>query len=198
MINLETSEKLVGDFITVKIKPKMLFLDDRTKRIMSAMEQYKDRYDVTIVTNVKECLRYLCKQEWDILSLDHDLNGDDFQDPDDSNSGMEVARYIMKTGWPSKFHKSEVWVHSSNLFAAELMLSVFQSMDFRTYYHKFEYDDEKCFCDSKPAPKVESVAGLWVEYGRTMCISCRTFTEVNAEGQCHECYEREMKQCASS
>ena len=143
MINLETSERLVGDFITVKIKPKMLFLDDRTKRIMSAMEQYKDRYDVTIVTNVKECLRHLCRQEWNILSLDHDLNGDDFQDPDDSNSGMEVARYIMKTGWPSKFHKPEVWVHSSNLFAAELMLSVFQSMDFRTYYHKFEYDEQR-------------------------------------------------------
>jgi len=143
MTNLETSERLVGDFTVVAIKPTMLFLDDRTKRIMSALAQYKDKYDVTIVTNVKECLRHLCRQEWNILSLDHDLNGDDFQDPDDRNSGMEVARYIMKTAWPSKFHKPEVWVHSSNLFAAELMLSVFQSMDFRTYYHKFEYDEQR-------------------------------------------------------
>jgi hypothetical protein len=142
MTNLEVSEKLTGDF-SIKGKLRMLFLDDRTKRIMSAIEQYKDKYDVTIVTNAKECLRYLCKQEWDILSLDHDLNGDDFQDPDDKNSGMEVARYIMKTGWPERFHKPQVWVHSSNLFAAELMLSVFQSMNFSAYYRKFEYDEQR-------------------------------------------------------
>jgi hypothetical protein len=49
----------------------------------------------------------------------------------------------MKTGWPSKFRKPEVWVHSSNLFAAELMLSVFQSMNFSAYYHKFEYDEQR-------------------------------------------------------
>jgi hypothetical protein len=198
MTNLEVSEKMVGDFHTIMIKPRMLFLDDRTKRIMSALEQYKDKYDVTIVTNVKECLRHLCKQGWDILSLDHDLNGDDFQDPDDRNSGMEIARYIMKTGWPSRFNKPEVWVHSSNLFAAELMLSVFLSMGFNPFYHKFEYDAEKCFCDNKPAPNQEPVTDNWDSCGtRSMCISCRTYTTVNAYDQCHDCYKRELKQCAS-
>jgi hypothetical protein len=198
---LEVSEKLVGDFIPLKIKPKMLFLDDRTKRIMSAIAQYSDRYDVTIVTNTKECLRHLCREEWNILSLDHDLNGDDFQDPDERSSGMEVARYIMKTGWPSKFRKPEVWVHSSNLFAAELMLSVFQSMNFRAYYHKFEYDNEKCFCDNKPAPKIDiySSPACWITQGYGRCVSCHKEDQVlDKNTQCHACWEREVKQCASS
>lgn len=194
-----TEDKLSGDFNVILIKPKMLFLDDRTKRIMSAMKQYADRYDVTIVTNTKECLRHLCREEWDILSIDHDLNGDDFQDPDDNSSGMEVARYILKTAWPSKLHKPEVWVHSSNLFAAELMLSVFQSMNFKTYYHKFEYDNEKCFCDNKPAPKLEPVVvASWVTQGYGKCISCKKNDQViDGNSTCHECWEREYKQCAS-
>jgi hypothetical protein len=197
MTNLEVSEKLTGDFITVQIKPKMLFLDDRTKRIMSALAQYKDKYDVTIVTNAKECLRYLCKQEWDILSLDHDLNGDDFQDPDESTSGMEVVRYISMTQWLKQYKTPEIWIHSSNLFAANMMIEELAGSGIKAFYHKFEYDGEKCFCDSKPAPKSEPIDDLWKLHGRSLCISCRTFTGVNDNDQCHDCYKREMKQCAS-
>ena len=65
-----------------ELLPSMLFLDDSTKRIESARRQYAGKYILTVVTTAKECLRYLCRQQWDILSLDHDLGGIDFQDPD--------------------------------------------------------------------------------------------------------------------
>ena len=143
MTSTEVSDKLVGDFTTVSIKPKMLFLDDRTKRIMSALAQYKDKYDVTIVTNAKECLRYLCKQEWDILSLDHDLNGDDFQDPDESTSGMEVVRYISMTQWLKQYKTPEIWIHSSNLFAANMMIEELAGSGIKAFYRKFEYDEQR-------------------------------------------------------
>jgi hypothetical protein len=120
-------------------KPKMLFLDDNTKRIDSARRQYADKYDLTVVTNAKECLRYLCRQQWDILSLDHDLGGDDFQDPDEK-SGMEVVRYML--GWMKQYSKPEVWVHSSNLFAANSMIDSLRGADFRAQYKRFEYDAE--------------------------------------------------------
>jgi len=191
MTNTEESDKLTGDFIVKKIK--MLFMDDRTKRIMAALNKYQDKYDVTIVTNVKECLRYLCQQQWDILSLDHDLNGDDFQDPDDINSGMEVIRYLTKTAWTDRYKKPEVWVHSSNLFAAELMLVMFQNLNFKAYYRKFEYDEDR----TKPAAKHEPVEDAWAGYTIRKCLSCGNSRSTDINGQCHECYKREMVQCAS-
>ena len=195
MINLETSEKLVGDFITVKIKPKMLFLDDRTKRIMSAIQKYSDRYDLTIVCNAKECLRYLCRQEWDILSLDHDLNGDDFQDMDDRDSGMEVVRSMR--GWTRMFNKPEVWVHSSNLFAAEAMLSMLNEYGFHAYYHKFEYDNDSHFCDNKVVSPVDTIAiPSWVSQGYGRCASCKKTDQIlDKNAQCYPCWDRELKQC---
>jgi len=67
-------------------KKRLLFVDDRTKRIHYALNNYPD-YEVTIATCVPEALRQLVSQEWDVVSLDHDLNGHDFQDPDTPTGG---------------------------------------------------------------------------------------------------------------
>ena len=99
---------------------RVLFLDDSMKRINGSIEKYKND-DLTIVTNAPDCLRELSFQDWDIVSLDHDLEGRDFADPDKKNTGMEVIRYISKMGWPSKRKKPIFIIHSSNFFAANLM-----------------------------------------------------------------------------
>ena len=119
--------------------PKMLFLDDRTKRIETAMRLYAGKYDLTIVTNVKECLRYLCNQAWDIVSLDHDLDGDDFQNPDDTASGMEVVRYIVKCDWNVKYARPFVWVHTCNLFAANLMIHSLHAAGISAIHRPFNW-----------------------------------------------------------
>ena len=195
--------KGLTDFVDIesnkeKQLPRMLFLDDRTKRIEAAHKKYTHLYDVTYVHNVKECLRYLCRKEFDIISLDHDLNGDDFQDPDEVSSGMEVVRYIVKCGGfpPSQIVKPEVWIHSSNLLAANLMISELLKAGIPAYFRKFEYDDEIKFGDATPSHKPAVVEDKWEAHHSNKCKSCEKLVNLDYSGQCHDCYKREMKQCA--
>lgn len=102
-------------------KLKMLFVDDRSKRIHAALRKYGDKYEVTIAPNVPEALRLLSGQEWDVVSLDFDLDGNDFGDPESKTCGMEIVRYLEKTPWPKKKRLPEFILHSSNSFGAELM-----------------------------------------------------------------------------
>jgi len=175
--------------------PRMLFLDDRTKRIEAARKKYTHLYDVTYVHNVKECLRYLCRQEFDIVSLDHDLDGNDFQNPDDVTSGMEVVRYIEKCG-AQTVDGTEFWVHSSNLFAANLMITRLMDMGLKAYYKRFQYGDEITFSNAKISREPVVVEDKWSYYHHGYCLSCKKIDNLDAHFQCHDCYKREMKQCA--
>lgn len=123
------------------MKAKMLFVDDRTKRIHHALENFPE-YDVTIATCVPEALRQMSSQDWDVVSLDHDLNGYDFQDSDTPTCGMEIVRYIGKTGWPVQRKKPQMWVHSSNLFAAHLMVVSLTELGFDTWHKPIIYKVE--------------------------------------------------------
>jgi len=192
--NLDEKMKEFYELQAIQNKHRMLFLDDRTKRIEAARKKYAQQYDVTFVHNTKECLRYLCRQQWDILSLDHDLDGNDFQSPEDTSSGMEVVRY-MKV-WMDQYSKPEVWVHSSNLFAARVMLSVLNEYGFHAYYRKFEYGDEIKFGDATPSHKPEPIKKDWHSVSKNVCVSCALVLWVDKNGQCDECYERELIQCA--
>ena len=122
-------------------RPRLLFLDDSTRRIHSALRQYSEKYELTIVANVVETLRQLSSNGWDIVSLDHDLNGYDFQDPDLPTCGMEVVRYLEKTGWPEIKPKPEFWVHSSNIFAANMMVLRLKKIGLDAYWRRFVYDE---------------------------------------------------------
>lgn len=106
----------------IQTKPKLLFMDDNSKRIHAALRQYGGTFDVTIATNVKECLRLLARQDWRIVSLDHDLGGCDYTDPDGRECGMEIVRYLEKCGWPGGKPRPEFIIHSSNTFAGNLMV----------------------------------------------------------------------------
>lgn len=125
----------------MEIKGKVLFVDDRSKRIHSALRQYSFS-KVTIAPSAREALRLISSQDWDVISLDHDLNGSDFQDPDDPTSGMEIIRYIKKTGWPIDRKKPVFIVHTSNLFASRMMGERLSALGFVVYKVPFEYDDE--------------------------------------------------------
>lgn len=133
-------------------KPKMLFVDDRTKRIHHALSEFQE-YDVTIATCVPEALRQMVSQEWDVVSLDHDLNGHDFEDPDTPTCGMEIVRYIGKTGWTPLRKKPIFWIHSSNLFAAHLMLVSLKKIGLEAYYRPIIYKVENMQYDEKGLPK---------------------------------------------
>lgn len=134
------------------MKSKLLFVDDRTKRIHWALTNLNN-YDVTIATCVPEALRQMCQQEWGIVSLDHDLNGHDFQDPDTPTCGMEIVRYISKTGWMPERKKPVFWVHSSNLFAAHLMITSLSKIGLIAFYKPIDYKTNNMQYDEKGIPQ---------------------------------------------
>lgn len=129
----------------------MLFVDDRSKRIYYALNNFPE-YDVTIAPNVKEALRQMSAIDFDIVSLDHDLTGIDFEDPDSPTCGMEIVRYIGKTGWPHQRKRPEFWVHSSNLFAAHLMYISLKDQGFDTWYKPVYYKKENMQYDEQGNP----------------------------------------------
>ena len=169
--------------------PRMLFLDDSTKRIESAREQYSNLYDVTYVHTTKECLRYLCRETYDILSLDHDLGGIDFQDPNDVTSGMEVVRYLEECDAGETIDETEVWVHSSNLFAANAMIKRLNDLGMKAYYKRFQYGDKKESANRPLLPTEDK----WVSnHHKAYCPSCGNLTILDTDYKCHDCYLREL------
>jgi hypothetical protein len=118
-------------------KKKMLFVDDRTKRIQYALSL--NVFDVTVAFNVPESLRFLSSEDFDIVSLDHDLMGHDFDDPDTPTCGMEIVRYIEKCGWPPQRKRPHFQIHSKNLFAAHLMVTRLREMGFSVSQTVIDY-----------------------------------------------------------
>lgn len=133
----------------------ILFVDDRTKRIEYAIETFAPPlWNLKIATCVPEALRQLCSREFVVVSLDHDLNGHDFQDPDTPTCGMEIVRYIEKCGgWVIPFEKPDFWIHSSNLFAANLMIVRLKKMGLQAEFHPVKYKVENMTYDEKGNPK---------------------------------------------
>lgn len=132
-------------------KPKLLFVDDRTKRIHHALNNFPE-YDVTIACNVPEALRQMVKEDWDVISLDHDLTGLDFEQPDTPTCGMAIVRYIVQCGgWP-KDKVPEFWIHSSNLFAVHLMSIELLKVDIYATYKPIVYKVEHMIYDEKGIP----------------------------------------------
>lgn len=133
---------------------RLLFVDDRSKRIHAALKQYS-QHEVVIAPNFFEAMRLLSSQDWDYVSLDHDLNGCDFEDPDSPTSGMEIVRYLEKTGWPEGKHKPFFWVHSKNLFAAHLMVTRLRALGIEALYQPFEYEQKQHMqYDAEGLPKL--------------------------------------------
>lgn len=152
---------------SVKARPKMLFVDDRSKRLHYALDVHGKEFDVTLAPCVPEALRLLSAEEWSVVSLDHDLMGHDFEDPDTPTCGMEIVRYLKKCGgWPSygrysisgketsfPFRSPPIfWIHSSNLFAAHLMIVALDSMDITAYYKPIKYPVENMKYDKDGNP----------------------------------------------
>lgn len=125
------------------MKPKLLFVDDRSRRIRAALVQYGADFDVTIAPSVNEALRALSNEEFAFVSLDHDLNGEGFQDPESTQAAGEILRYIEKTGWPDGKEKPHFWIHSYNAFAAQRMLAQLHNMGFVAELKALKYPKYK-------------------------------------------------------
>jgi CheY-like chemotaxis protein len=70
----------------------ILILDDNPHRITFFRNGLKT-HKLTICTHARAAIKALKKGSFDVIFLDHDLEHGP-ADPDDENSGSEVARYI--------------------------------------------------------------------------------------------------------
>lgn len=96
---------------------QVLILDDDPHG--TRIPAYRDRFDelaceinVVHVETVEECKERLSNQVFDLVLLDHDLNGEIFVDPSRKDCGTEIARW-----WNSKENLNKdqpVIVHSKN------------------------------------------------------------------------------------
>jgi len=122
-------------------KLKILFLDDRSKRIHAALKKYAD-HDLTIVTTVKECIEKISNEEWDVISLDHDLNYEAFVNSNRPDCGMEVVRFMTENSkfLLKKFMQANIIVHTSNRAAAAVMINTLEKYSYRAFYERFEYE----------------------------------------------------------
>lgn len=176
---------------------KMLFVDDRTKRIHYALNNFPE-YDVTIATCVPEALRALSSQYWDVVSLDHDLNGHDFQSPLTETCGMEIVRYIAKCGWPDEWRKRPTFhIHSSNLFAAHLMITALKMAGHEAWYKPIIYPVENMEYDEKGIPvsqkdkesKFNITEFFSPQPEDKKCWRCGEFRGVNLDNICLSCWD---------
>lgn len=120
-------------------KLRILFLDDRSKRIHAAQEKYTG-HDLTIVTTAKECIEKISNETWDQIRLDHDLNYESFVDSDRPDCGMEVVRFIEKYINYLQFEGTTFWVHTSNRAAGLMMADKLEILGLDAYYKRFEYE----------------------------------------------------------
>lgn len=104
---------------------KILVLDDREVR----HEYFKDYYryrDIDHVYSATECIFFLenYSHEYDIVTLDHDLNGGAYESSDQQNSGYTVAKWLSE----NKDKQPEtILIHSMNEHGAKKMMELLPS-----------------------------------------------------------------------
>lgn len=118
----------------------ILFLDDNPDRTKRFMREFNPTtHAITCVETAAECINQLKQarlkgEHWDAVYLDHDLDGKAFVDSSDTNTGMEVVRWIVE-------HKpiiKQVLVHSHNEPAGKEMVLKLRDAGYRnTHYTPF-------------------------------------------------------------
>ena len=118
---------------------KFLVLEDDPNRIAEFKNRFKD---LNMLGNVKveaeftemadECISLLKTNTYDVIFLDHDLGGETYVDPDNKNTGSEVARFINSSD--IDFGNLIVIIHSMNTPAANSMKILIEEKISNTFY----------------------------------------------------------------
>jgi hypothetical protein len=113
----------------------ILFLDDspiRTKEFKS------NNPSAICVETAKDAIKELDSNiEWSYVYLDHDLGGEKFVDSQNTNTGMEVVRWIVA----NKPNIDLIIIHSLNPVAANNMLTDLKRAAYPTMVRPFAWKD---------------------------------------------------------
>lgn len=108
----------------------LLFLDDLPERQQHARKLWPA---CTIVSTATDCIAALSRQAWITVSLDHDLNGTNYEDSSRPDTGMEVVRWIVA----NRPRIREILVHSHNEKAAAEMERLLKEADYAVVAIRF-------------------------------------------------------------
>lgn len=102
------------------MRMKVLFLDDdpfRHELVLGPLKAYGAR--VVGVSTAKEAIDWIRREKFDLILLDHDLNGEVYA-PSGPGTGYEVAEHV--AGSPNR--DTRIIVHSLNSVGAEKMVAL--------------------------------------------------------------------------
>ena len=108
---------------------KILVLEDDPERIRMFRVWFKD-YDMDMTDQASEAKKLLDSKLYDVIFLDHDLDGRVFVHSSEANTGYAVASYI-----PKSINKgTRTIVHSHNFVGATKMVD---AVGENAKYHPF-------------------------------------------------------------
>lgn len=114
---------------------KYFVLEDNPKRIQVFRDKLNDPGDsVTICTNVKDAKEALASENFDILFLDHDLDGRVYVDPMEPNTGYRLAQFIHER----RIRWKKLIIHTQNENVIGMMLELLPGAEWIPYSALFK------------------------------------------------------------
>lgn len=95
---------------------RILFLDDCSRRTAVIRSELPW---ITAVSTANAAIDKLSRESFDVVFLDHDLDGGTYQDSASDNCGMAVVRWLITNKSPIQ----RIIIHSHNEVAREVMAS---------------------------------------------------------------------------
>lgn len=115
---------------------RVLFLDDSKERIADVMKMHNPQAEELFIANTAmQAIEHLNSGvKWDLVMLDHDLDGPYIQSSDDLNCGMAVVRWIVER----KPKIDKIMVHSWNIEAGKEMNLKLLDAGYDSIYSPFQ------------------------------------------------------------
>lgn len=112
----------------------VLFLDDNYGRIREFQQLVTQKnWTVTVVNDAQPCITAMSENEYDIVFLDHDLEGRVYVPTYELNTGSEVARWIASDACRMK-HDTKIIIHTLNEKGMEYMKALIESKGYECFY----------------------------------------------------------------
>jgi len=98
---------------------RILILEDNTIRIEKFELLFKNQ-QLRIVQNVEDAITFCLSEEFQIMWLDHDLEGKIWEDSNKENTGYQFIKWLVDN---EKQRNSLIYIHSMNPIGASKMLN---------------------------------------------------------------------------
>lgn len=117
---------------------KILILDDYQKRHDIFTRKYIGHI-LTHVFTAQEAINALKTTKFDLIQLDHDLEGFYEYNFSHENSGSTVAEFI-RLHLDPKYYPTQIIIHSWNTEGADFMLKAIKEVNIPVEYIPFKYE----------------------------------------------------------